>query len=251
MFWKKHKWKIIVPVILVVLAAVLFWYGGDAPGLQGWRVESRAGTGKAAMSAEEKMSYAASLAGENTGAQGDAAYSAQQGMVLDPETGLDKYGTSAVPEGKPAPVEPEDAKITNVEHTCTISISCATILDNMEWLAPEKRELVPEDGWVLKPIEVTFYEGESAFDVLRRTCIGQGIHLEFANTPIYNSAYIEGIHNLYEFDCGQTSGWMFCVNGWFPNYGCSRYAMKDGDVLEWMYTCSLGVDIGGYYAVGG
>ncbi len=121
----------------------------------------------------------------------------------------------------------------------------------MDWLDPEKVELVPEDGWILKPIEVTFYEGESVFNVLLRTCKQQGIHMEYTNTPMYNSAYIEGIHNLYEFDCGERSGWMYCVNGWFPNYGCSRYALKEGDIVEWKYTCDLGFDIDGGYAVGG
>ncbi len=48
-------------------------------------------------------------------------------------------------------------------------ISCATILDHMDWLDPEKVELVPEDGWILEPTEVTFYEGESVFNVLQRT----------------------------------------------------------------------------------
>ena len=264
MFWKKHKWKIIVPVCLLALLAFAFWYGGDAPGLQGWKVtkpspteapasalDERPGGAEGVMSVEDKLAYAAALAGENTGEQGDAEYSAQQGMQLDPNTGLDKYGTSAVPEGKPVPVEPEDVEISDVEHKCTISISCATILDNMGWLDPEKVELVPEDGWILKPIEVTFYEGESVFNVLVRTCKQQGIHMEFVNTPIYNSAYIEGIHNLYEFDCGQLSGWIYKVNGWSPNYGCSRYALQDGDVIEWQYTCNLGIDIDAYYAVGG
>ena len=32
------------------------------------------------------------------------------------------------------------------------------------------------------------------------------IHMEFRNTPIYNSAYIMGINNLYEFDVGELSG---------------------------------------------
>ncbi len=136
------------------------------------------------MSVEDKLAYAA-LAGDQTGEQGDAEYSAAQGMQLDPSTGLDKYGTSAVPEGKPVPVEPEDVEISDVEHTCSISIFCATILDNMGWLGPEKVELVPEDGWILKPIEVTFYEGERVFNVLLRTCKQQGIHMEFVNTPIY------------------------------------------------------------------
>ena len=68
-------------------------------------------------------------------------------------------------------------------------------------------------------------------------------------TPIYNSAYIEGIANLYEFDVGNESGWMFRVNDWFPNYGCSRYVLKDGDTVEWVYTCDLGKDVGGGQAV--
>jgi len=264
-FWKKHKWKLIVPIILIGILVFAFWYGGDAPGLQGWKVEThtavtdapvsaldeRPGGADGTMSAEDKLAYAESLADGQKAEQGDAAYSALQGMQLDSETGLDKYGTSAVPEGKPVPVEPESVEISDVEHKCTISISCATILDNMGWLDPEKKDLVPEDGWILKPLEVTFLEGESVFNILLRTCKQQGIHMEFVNTPMYNSAYIEGIHNLYEFDCGQLSGWIYKVNGWSPNYGCSRYALQEGDIVEWVYTCNLGIDVDAYVAVGG
>ena len=167
-----------------------------------------------------------------------------------PKEGQDQYLTDPVPEGKPAPVEPENAAVGDAEYTCTLSISCATILDNMDLCDPEKRELVPEDGWILKPMTVTFYEGESVFNVLQRTCKQQKIHMEFVNTPAYNSAYIEGIHNLYGFDVGNLSGWMYKVNDWFPNYGCSRYALKDGDIVEWVYTCDLGSDVGGGYATG-
>ena len=173
-----------------------------------------------------------------------------ESMDIDPATGKDKYLTDPVPEGKPAPVEPQDVTVTDVAHVCTISISCTTILDHMDWLDPEKVELVPEDGVILAPVTVAFYEGESVFNVLQRTCRQNGIHMEFENTPMYNSAYIEGIHNLYEFDCGELSGWMYSVNGWFPNYGCSRYALQAGDVIRWVYTCDLGYDVGGGYAVG-
>ena len=44
---------------------------------------------------------------------------------------------------------------------------------------------------------------------------------------------------------GPLSGWMYRVNGEFPNKGCSDYELKDGDVIEWVYTCDLGQDIGG------
>ena len=92
---------------------------------------------------------------------------------------------------------------------------------------------------------------ESVFDVLQRTCRQKKLHMEYSDTPIYHSAYIEGIANLYEFDAGQRSGWMYRVNGWFPNYGCSRYQLQDGDVVEWVYTCELGNDVGGGYAAEG
>ena len=173
-----------------------------------------------------------------------------EAMDINPATGLDKYNTSPVPEGKPAPVEPQDVTVTDVPHSCTISIRCDTILNHMDWLDPEKVELVPADGVILAPVSVTFYEGESVFNVLQRTCKQNAIHMEFENTPMYNSAYIEGIHNLYEFDCGELSGWMYSVNGWFPNYGCSRYALQEGDVISWVYTCDLGYDVGGGYAIG-
>ena len=159
--------------------------------------------------------------------------------------GKDKYLTDPIPEGKPKPVEPEDQEVDKgTTYTCTFSIECSTILNNLDMLDPDKLEMVPSGGVILARTTVTFYEGESVFDVLQRLCKEKGIHMESSWTPIYNSAYIEGIHNLYEFDCGELSGWMYRVNGWYPNYGCSRYQLKQGDVVEWRYTCDLGADVG-------
>lgn len=202
---------------------------------------------------DEKVALAQSMAEDayTNVENGDAAYSQLQGMVLNPQTGKDQYLTDPVPEGKPLPVEPQDMVIGDTAYTCTISVRCDTINDNLDWLDPEKKELVPEDGIIFPATEVTFYEGESVFDVLLREMKSNSIHMEFVNTPIYNSAYIEGINNLYEFDCGELSGWMYKVNDWFPNYGCSRYKLQPGDRVEWVYTCSLGVDVGGFVAAGG
>jgi len=167
---------------------------------------------------------------ENTGAAGE----------------LDKYQTSPVPAGKPDPVEPQNTDINKkTEYHCTLSITCNTILDNMDKFDQAKLEVLPKDGVIYKTKEVVFYEGESVFDVLLRETRDNKIHMEFVDTPIYNSNYIEGINNIYEFDCGELSGWMYKVNDWFPNYGCSRYQLKDGDKIEWVYTCDLGKDVGG------
>ena len=128
--------------------------------------------------------------------------------------------------------------------TCTISINCSTILSNMDNLPAEKEEFVPSDGWILKSTKVSYSAGESVHDVLQRVCKDKGIHMESSFTPAYDSAYVEGINQIYEFDCGELSGWMYSVNGWFPNYGCSKYTVSDGDVIEWVYTCDLGKDVG-------
>ena len=102
------------------------------------------------------------------------------------------------------------------------------------------------NGVILATSSVQFYDGETVFDVLKRACKAAGIQLEYSWTPMYDSYYIEGINHLYEFDCGLESGWMYKVNGWLPNYGCSKYTLEDGDAIVWCYTCNgLGADVGG------
>ncbi len=163
----------------------------------------------------------------------------------------DKYQTDPVPSGKQEPVNPEDQKVDESKKWhCTFSIECSTIFNNLGDLSSEKLDILPKDGVILKAVTVEFSAGESVFDVLQRVCRENNIHLEASWTPAYDSAYIEGIGNLYEFDCGQLSGWMFRVNGWYPNYGCSRYILQDGDVCEWRYTCDLGRDVGGGWIAG-
>ena len=88
---------------------------------------------------------------------------------------------------------------------------------------------------------------DTVFDVLKDACNQAGIQMSSKYTPLYGSYYVEGINQLYEFDCGQNSGWMYSVNGWFPNYGCSSYTVEDGDNIEWKYTCNLGSDVGNGY----
>ncbi len=127
---------------------------------------------------------------------------------------------------------------------CTISIECSTILDNLNSFKIEKLDILPSDGIILAETRVGFREGESIYDVLVRETKNRGIHMEASYTPIYDSAYIEGIANIYEFDCGSASGWTYCVNGIFPNCGCSGYKPANGDRIELRYTCDYGSDVG-------
>lgn len=248
-----HKNIIITACVIVVILAAAFFFGGNAPGTKAVGGNMQEGVLQVSQKAQnviDEDNKAAQLAAAQAAEQEAAKQAEEQNqeMEINPETGKDKYQTDPVPAGKPAPVEPEDTTITSVTHTCTISVSCATILNNMEYLNEDKVELIPEDGWILKATQVSFNEGESVYDVLQRVLKSKGIHMEVSFTPIYNSAYLEGINNIYEFDCGELSGWMYSVNDWYPNYGCSRYQLKAGDVVKVVYTCDLGYDVGGGYA---
>ena len=131
--------------------------------------------------------------------------------------------------------------ITSESETVKISIRCNTVLENYDDLDPALRS----DEYVLR-------EGDTVFDILDRAVRYNRIQMEFqgADENSYGSIYIQGINYLYEFSCGPLSGWMYRVDGEFPNYGCSKYKLRDGQVIEWVYTCSLGTDVGCYF-VGG
>lgn len=283
-FAKINKVKIIVPVLIATLLTVTFFATGvtntkatdSTPNASTSTVDTAIDetnysnieeTSDSTASTSNSTEATNSFETQSTTQQGNSALASSSNVnetvnnspiennektqeATEKRTEQDKYKTDPVPQGKPEPVEPEEQETKDTSLKCTISIDCKTILDNMENLDPEKVELVPEDGWILKPVTVTFKEGESVFDVLQRVCKDNSIHMESSWTPIYNSAYIEGINNLYEFDCGSLSGWMYNVNDWFPNYGCSRYVLKDNDVIQWRYTCNLGYDVGGGYSTG-
>ncbi len=149
--------------------------------------------------------------------------------------------TEAEEQTQTEEIVPED-----ITQYCTIEIRCDTILNNMANLAPGKDVYVPADGTLLAASKVEFAEGETAFDILKRACELMDMPLEYSYTPVYESYYVEGINQLYEFDCGSQSGWVYKVNGWFPNYGCSAYPVQKEDAIVFCYTCTgLGADVGG------
>ena len=161
-------------------------------------------------------------------------------------------------------IDPSDVKVDNSEDftasnggnaalrpkepkpvTVTLEIRCDTLSSDMSKLEnPAIEDYIPADGTILERSTYKRTTDNTLFDALNTLCTNNDIQLEFSYTPIYESYYIEGINYLYEFDGGNLSGWMYKVNGWFPNYGCSSYYLSDGDVIEWVYTCDLGQDVG-------
>lgn len=233
-----RKKAILAAVVILVILAGAWWLG--SPGAP--ETAPASSDQEATLPIQEESQEESASAQETETTPETAEPSAEDGAA-DQET-ADKSQT------KPQTTAPSDqggktpAKTQPEQPTCTLTIRCDTLVGKPEDLDEAKAELVPASG-LLYSATVSFTAGESVFDVLQRAMKEAGIPMEFTSVPVYDSAYIEGIANLYEFDCGPLSGWVYSVNGVFPNYGCSKYTLKDGDQVLWQYTCDLGADVGG------
>lgn len=123
--------------------------------------------------------------------------------------------------------------------------------ENIVKLSEEKQKYVPANGLILPKTVIEVPADATPFDVLQKATRLNRIQMEYqgADLNIYNSVYVQGINHLYEKDAGGSSGWMYSVNGKFPNYGMSNpnVKLKSGDSVEMKYTTDLGHDIGNAY----
>ncbi len=136
----------------------------------------------------------------------------------------------------------------------TLYVNCIELLDVDETSmssALRSSGVIPSDGIIIPEGEYPLHEGDTAFDVLRSALNDKRIHFDYTSISD-KSAYVKGINNIYEYDCGDLSGWMYSVNGIFPTISSSEYVLEDGDRIVWMYTCDLGRDVGDtYYTMNG
>jgi len=102
--------------------------------------------------------------------------------------------------------------------------------------------IIPPNGVILPTTTFEFQDGDTVYDVLRQAGRTHGISVSSRGTTF--GIYIEGINGLFEFHGGPLSGWMYSVNGWYPNFGAARYFLQPGDRIEWNYTTDLGRDLG-------
>ena len=261
-FCKTYKMALCaVPVILAVLMGV-WWIEGQGgqsdspdPALSAESLEGNS-EGNRVSSSEtlDSSENGVSPSGNPDESEGDGGIA--EGSLGDPPAGSDPEqaepskeppqpqagSTPAEPDKTPAPsaVPSQTPAQAEKKETCTLSISCRTALAHLDGLDPGMGEILPADGWILPAAAVVVQPGDTVFDVLQRACRENGIPLEFSITPGTGGAYIEGIDNLYEFDCGSLSGWKYKVNGVYPNVGCSSVAVQPGDTIVWQYTCRDG-----------
>ncbi|PYG87392.1 prenyltransferase/squalene oxidase-like repeat protein [Ruminiclostridium sufflavum DSM 19573] len=100
------------------------------------------------------------------------------------------------------------------------------------------------EGYAISPVRAELQAGDTAWTLLKRELDARGISCKFMWSKQYGSVYVQSIDGDGEFDHGSGSGWMYSVNGKYPNFGASKYVLKEGDKLQWRYTTNLGADLG-------
>ena len=237
---KHYKWTALCLVLLLTLSCFLTACSDAA--------------GSPAAEPENTQTQQKQEAENDDGGDKDGEPGTVTGGASDADDAAGSEDTARQPAGdntaKPVQAEPDgntqqpDAQEPQAQ-TCTISIDCSTILDNMDKLERGKEGLIPSDGILLAKTEVQYEEGDTDFTMLKRELKSRKMHYDFEGSG--SSAYLAGLCNIYEFDCGKLSGWEFTVNGSFPSVGMGVYKLSPGDSVALIYTCDLGDDIGNHY----
>lgn len=137
---------------------------------------------------------------------------------------VERQETPAAPPATPSQPNTENKPAPEVKKEVTLSIRGTAANSSAYFISPQK---------------VVVKDGQTVMDVLSDYCRDNGIQV-----GIRGGTYVAGINNLYEFDKGAQSGWLYRVNGVFPNYGAAQYTLQVGDTIEWMYTEDMGKDVG-------
>jgi len=114
-------------------------------------------------------------------------------------------------------------------------------------------KLTVDGTYIAAPITLIIPAGYTAAQAVDTLLNALGIAYRSSGSLTGSGFYLMGIADssesdgyLDEFDHGNVSGWMFCVNNVFPNVSAGVTVLQDGDVMRWQYTCvGIGSDITG------
>jgi len=93
--------------------------------------------------------------------------------------------------------------------------------------------LAEEKEFILDLTMVELKENDTALGILKRLMKEHKIHMETGGSG--DLEYVKGIDNIYEFDAGPQSGWVFYVNNEMPLESAGKMKVKDGDMVDWVY----------------
>lgn len=89
---------------------------------------------------------------------------------------------------------------------------------------------------ILSETTVMVSDGDTVFDQLLKATAAYGISLDYSGSALLQNVYVRSVDGLSEFDFGERSGWMYTVNGTYPQVGAAAYVLQENDAVCWIYT---------------
>ena len=143
---------------------------------------------------------------------------------------------------EPTPVEPTPVEPTPVEPT---PVEPTPVDPDPETITVTFQLHTDTDAWILPTVVRDLPEGTTAFEVFKQVLAANGYTYDAKGSYVRAVIAPDGT-KVAELSKGQYSGWMYRVNGEFPDTYMGAYELEDGDVIEVFFTADYTKETGAF-----
>ena len=143
---------------------------------------------------------------------------------------------------EPTPVEPTPVDPTPVEPT---PVEPTPVDPDPETITVTFQLHTDTDAWILPTVVRDLPEGTTAFEVFKQVLAANGYTYDAKGSYVRAVIAPDGT-KVAELSKGQYSGWMYRVNGEFPDTYMGAYELEDGDVIEVFFTADYTKETGAF-----
>ena len=143
---------------------------------------------------------------------------------------------------EPTPVEPTPVEPTPVEPT---PVEPTPVDPDPETITVTFQLHTDTEAWILPTLIRDLPEGTTAFEVFKQMLAANGYTYDAKGSYVRAVIAPDGT-KVAELSKGQYSGWMYRVNGEFPDTYMGAYELEDGDVIEVLFTADYTKEPGAF-----
>ena len=143
---------------------------------------------------------------------------------------------------EPTPVEPTPVEPTPVEPT---PVDPTPVDPDPETITVTFQLHTDTDAWILPTVVRDLPEGTTAFEVFKQVLAANGYTYDAKGSYVRAVIAPDGT-KVAELSKGQYSGWMYRVNGEFPDTYMGAYELEDGDGIEVLFTADYTKEPGAF-----
>ena len=143
---------------------------------------------------------------------------------------------------EPTPVEPTPVEPTPVEPT---PVEPTPVDPDPETITVTFQLHTDTEAWILPTLIRDLPEGTTAFEVFKQVLAANGYTYDAKGSYVRAVIAPDGT-KVAELSKGQYSGWMYRVNGEFPDTYMGAYELEDGDVIEVFFTADYTKEPGAF-----